>query len=294
MTPPFRRTCLAFVLVTALIGSFAAASAVAQSVTLDGVIHPDSDDTLAFTPDGNTVFFDRSEGPHKTIMVSSRIHGKWTAPRVAGFSGRWFDQDPVVAPDGSYLLFNSDRPVAPGGKPLVQNYFNGGPAPGSNIWRVAFKGAGWSAPVRLSPVINSDVFIDFASIAADGTLYFMRWNNQAKAMHIWRSALRDGTYLTPEFVVLGDPATSTHDPAIAPDQSFMVFDYGKVVGGLGRLSIAFRNGGGWTQPIDLGEAVNADKPWGAHIARDGRAAYVTGDSGIRRIPLDSWLDHRER
>ncbi|HEY3949560.1 hypothetical protein [Phenylobacterium sp.] len=273
--------------------SAAPAPAASRTVTLDGILHPDSDDTVAFTPDGNTVFFDRSEGPRKMIMVSVRIRGHWSPPRVAGFSGRWFDQDPVVAPDGRYLLFNSDRPATPGGKPLVQDYFRGGPAPGSNIWRVDRKGAGWGAPVRLDDTINSDVFIDFASIAADGALYFMRWDKPTKAMHIWRSALRNGAYLPPEFVTLGDPATSTHDPAVAPDQSFMLFDYGKVAGGLGRLSIAFRRNGGWGPPIDLGDAVNADKPWGAHILPDGRTAYVTGDAGVRRIALDPWLaEHR--
>ena len=33
-------------------------TAAMQKVSLDGVIDQDNDDTLAFTPDGNTVFFD--------------------------------------------------------------------------------------------------------------------------------------------------------------------------------------------------------------------------------------------
>lgn len=36
-------------------------------VTLGGIIHQDSDDTLAFTPDHNTVFFDRSTGRTKPL-----------------------------------------------------------------------------------------------------------------------------------------------------------------------------------------------------------------------------------
>ncbi len=190
----------------------AAAICVATPMTLGGVIHPDSDDTLAFTPDGNAVFFDRSEGPHKTIMVSHRSGKHWSAPQVASFSGHWFDQDPVIAPDGRYMLFDSDRPVVPGGKPLTQDYFVGGRGPGSNIWRVERKGDGWGKPVWLGPVINNDVFVDFASIAGDSTLYFIRWNAKEKAMHIWRSTYRDGKYLPAEMVTLGDPAVSVHDP----------------------------------------------------------------------------------
>jgi len=262
----------------------------AAPVTLAGIIHSDSDDTLAFTPDGNTVFFDRSTGPHKTIMVSHRIGGRWSLPQIASFSGHWFDQDPVVAPDGSYLLFNSDRPTEPGGKALTQNYFVGGEGPGSNIWRVDRTGNGWGEPVWLSPTINSDVFVDFASIASDGTLYFMLWKASEKAMHIWRSQYRGGKYLPPEFVTLGDPAVSVHDPAVAPDQSFIVFDYGKVKGGLGRLCIAFRDGDRWSTPIDFGDALNKDLPWGSHLAPDGHTVYVTGQSGIQKISLDPWLD----
>jgi hypothetical protein len=260
-----------------------------QAVTLDGILHADNDDTLAFTPDGDMVFFDRSEGTHKTIMVAHRIDGHWTAPRVAAFSGRWFDQDPLVAPDGSYLLFDSDRPVRPGAAPLVQDYFVGRRAPGSQIWRVDRQGDGWGQPVWLGPVVNDDVFVDFASVAADGTLYFIRFDPGARVMHTWRSRYHDGHYLPPERAGLGDPAVSTHDPAIAPDQSVIVFDYGKVKGGLGRLCIAFREGDHWGRPIDLGEEINRDLPWGAHLAPDGHTVYVTGQSGIRRFSLQPWL-----
>jgi hypothetical protein len=263
-------------------------------VTLGGIINQDSDDTLAFMPDRNTVFFDRSEGKRKTIMVSHRVKGRWSAPETASFSGKWFDQDPVVAPDGSYLLFNSDRPVKSGGEPLVQNYFSGGPGPGSNIWRVERKGNGWSEPVLLDAMINSDVFIDFASIASDGTLYFMRWDTAARSMHFWRSRYDKGTYSKPEFVTLGDPSESLHDPAVAPDQSFIVFDSGKVKGGLGRLCIAFRDGDHWGTPIDLGDRLNKELPWGSHLDPDGHTVYFTGISGIQRFSLRPWLvAHRQ-
>lgn len=262
-------------------------------MTLGGIIHADSDDTLAFTPDGNTVFFDRSDGPHKTILVSHKINGTWSAPQVASFSGQWFDQDPLVAPDGSYLLFDSDRPVTPGGKPLVQNYFGGGKtAPGANIWKVERKGDGWGEPVWLGPVVNNDAFIDFASLAADGTLYFLRWDVDAKIMRMWRSTYRDGAYLAPVSANVGDPAISIHDPAVAPDQSFIVFDYGKVKGGLGRLCIAFREGDHWSKPLDMGDAINKDIPWGPHLAPDGKTVYYTGQSGIWELSLAQWLPPR--
>jgi len=293
MSNMYRASFAALVLTIAPL-AFAANAVKAEPITLDGIIHADSDDTLAFTPDGNTVFFDRSEGSHKTVMVSHRTNGHWSQPRSASFSGQWFDQDPVVAPDGSYLLFNSDRPVRPGDKRLTQNYFGGVTAPGANLWRVDRTADGWGRPVWLGPTINNDPFIDFPSIAGDGTLYFQRWNAAGKAMQFWRSASKHGEYQTPERVLLGDPAQSLHDPAIARDQSFIVFDYGKVKGGLGRLSIAFREGDRWGEVIDMGAALNEDLPWGPHLAPDGHTLYVTGRSGIGRVSLDPWLDAHRR
>ncbi|MGH8373557.1 MAG: hypothetical protein ACRETO_12610, partial [Gammaproteobacteria bacterium] len=160
-------------------------------------------------------------------------------------------------------------------------------------WKVKRDGESWGKPVWLGPVINNDVFVDFASIAADNTLYFIRRDTHASIMHIWRAQFHDGNYLPPQRAGLGDPGVSAHDPAIAPDQSFIVFDYGKVKGGLGRLCIAFREGDHWSKPFDLGDIVNKDIPWGSHLAPGRDMVYFTGNSGIWRLSLDRWLHRHE-
>jgi hypothetical protein len=66
--------------------------------------------------------------------------------------------------------------------------------------------------------------------------------------------------------------------------------HGNLKGGLGRLCIAFRDGPGWGSPIDLGDILNKDLPWRAHLAPDGHTIYVTGQSGTWQIPLDRWID----
>ena len=38
--------------------------------------------------------------------------------------------------------------------------------------------------------------------------------------------------------------------------------------------------------IDMGDALNKDLPWGAHLAPNGHDVYVTGQGGICRISLD--------
>lgn len=258
-----------------------------QKVALDGIVHPDSDDTLAFTPDGNTVFFDRSEGKRKTIMVSHRVDGHWSAPEVASFSGHWYDQDPTLSPDGAYIVFSSDRPKSQGGKQEFRTV-DGKPRHISNLWKVAREGNHWGKPVWLGPIVNGSLFLVSPSIAADGTLYFIQ-RGKDQAMHIYTSGYRNGKYRPPVRVRLGDPTVSTHDPAIAPDGSFIVFGYGKTTAGLGRLCIAFRKGDHWSQPLDLGDAVNAVGPWGSHVLPDGRTITFTGNSGVYRLSLQQWL-----
>jgi hypothetical protein len=255
-------------------------------VDLGGILNPDSDDTLAFTPDGKFVFFDRSTDTTKFVMVSRRVKGRWSAPEVAPFSGHWFDQNPVVAPDGSYLIFDSDRPASGAGAPLVQSFF-GKQNPGSNLWKVRRLGNHWSEPAWLGPVINDSPFIDSPSIVGDGSVYFLRVDQGA--VHIFRSQYKAGRYLRAERVAIGDPAVTTHDPAVAPDESFMVFDYGKVKNGLGRLCIALREGEHWSKPFDLGEEINRDIPWSPHLAPDHRSVFFTGATHTWSLDLTPWL-----
>lgn len=79
------------------------------------------------------------------------------------------------------------------------------------------------------------------------------------------------------------------DPAIASDQSFIVFDYGRTEGGLGRLSIAFREGGQWSKPVDLGDVVNQQPAWSSHIGRDGDMVIFATATGFYRLSMKPWL-----
>jgi len=254
-------------------------------VTLGTALSYATDDTPVFTRDGNTALFDRQIGAHKTVMIARRVRGVWQQPRVAPFSGRWFDQNPALAPDGSYLLFDSDRPVRPGGAALVQSYF-GRRQPGSNVWRVNRRGTRWGRPVWLGPVVNDGAFVDFPDVVGDGSLYVLKWDRGM--VHLFRSQYRHGRYLPAVRVAIGDDSMPAHDPAVALDESFMVLDYGRVKGGLGRLCIVYRRPGGWSAPLDLGDRVNADLPWGARLAPGGRAVYFTGATKIWRLALGSW------
>lgn len=240
---------------------------------------PGSEDCLNLTPDGNTAIYDLSSGSNNFIVISHRRDGHWSKPEIAPFSGQWSDGDVALSPDGRYAVFVSNRPATPGGAPTSDS--------SGALWRVDREGAGWGEPKRLPDTVNPTVMspksptIATPSIAADGTLYFMKRDEKGQ-LHIFRSAYRDGDYGAAVEQVLGKPADPQLDPAIAPDQSFLVFTSLPAASkGPARMAIAFREGDHWGQPIDLGDAVNADNwPWGPHIAPDGRTLYYVTNRSL--------------
>lgn len=272
----------ALLTLTLFIGASAAADTrqvATPEIFAPGVISgPANEDSVAFTPDGHTVFFDRISWPNAVILESHKIGHVWSEPKIAPFSGQWLDHDPAMSPDGSFLIFTSNRPDTPGGKPLDAVMANGKVQPGSggHLWRVDRKGEdGWGEPVRLPDSVNSSTRTYAPSIAADGSVYFQRPGDDDD-FRLYRSQYRDGAYQAPELVALGDPAAHKLDPAIAPDESFIVFDANYAGKGKpDRLYIAFREGSGWSEPVDLGEGVNVGDPWGSHLGPDNRTLYFS-------------------
>lgn len=251
----------------------------------DSIAGPADDGAAAFTPDGATVYFMRGTDSF-TLMESHRVDGRWSAPQATPFSGRWRDLDPAMAPDGSFLLFVSNRPATPNGSPIGAVHAGKRRAgQGMNLWRVNRHGNGWSAPVRLPDAVNSCSMTFAPSIAADGSIYFIGCAAPDDSFRLMRSTYRDGAYQPPSVVKLGDADAQIRDPAIAPDRSFIVFSIRHDLKQPYRLAIAFHSREGWSAPRDLGDAVNGGKhSMGAQLGPDRRTLYFYSD---RRLPPSS-------
>ncbi|MEP6900085.1 MAG: hypothetical protein ABI870_16285 [Rhodanobacter sp.] len=295
---------------TAIASRDAPPASMAPVIFAAGTIAGDADDgAAAFTPDGATVYFMRGTDG-SALMESHFANARWSKPKVASFSGTWRDLDPAMAPDGSFLLFVSNRPDAPGGKAI--DAIHAGKrrvAQGMNLWRVNRQANGWSAPTRLPDLVNRCSMTFAPSVAADGSIYFIGCADQDDGLHLLRSAYHDGRYAAPETVKLGDADTQIRDPAIAPDRSFIVFSMKQGMQQPYRLAIAFRTRDGWSAPLDLGDTVNGGKhSMGAQLgpdhrtlyfysdrrlpptSRDGAAAWNNGDDHIWQVSLAPWLD----
>lgn len=265
------KSLLALSLATLTFAAAADTATVTPEIVAPGAISSTaSEDCFSMTPDGKLAVFDIANGSSSTIVISRKVQGRWSKPEIAPFSGQWYDHDPAVSPDGRFVIFAAKRPAMAGGEPM------------GGLWRVDRKGDGWGTPWRLPDDVNVSPRIYAPSIAADGSVYFIR-PGEDNILHIFRSQYRDGTYQPAVQQKLGDVTTHQKDPAIAPDESFVVFDTDQ--GGKkdqDRLFIAYKEGDHWSVPQDLGDAVNADNnPWGAHVSADGKTLYFNSDRSIK-------------
>lgn len=260
-----------------------------QPGVISGVLH---DSAPAFTPDGRNVFFGRSVGaglPDPAIYVSHRRgDGSWTTPEIAPFSGRYSDMEPYIAPGGRYMIFVSNRPAEPGGK-VLDGFYNRQAQPGSGgqLWRIDRVGDHWGEPKRLPDLINAGTSIFAPAVAADGSLYFMKPNAETGRFQLFRAqADGAGGYQAPAPLPFSDGSVTTVDPAVAPDESFVIFGAGFKPAKALDMFVAFRAADGrWGRPVHLGEALNAPgSDAEARLSPDARKLYFSSERVSDKAP----------
>jgi Tol biopolymer transport system component len=248
----------------------------------DGIINTAADEYgPAFTPDGKTLYFTRRvsrQGP-EYIYLSRLANGQWSKPEIAPFSGKHFDKEPFVSPDGSKLFFASLRPVNGVEKKNSRDF---------DLWVMEKTARGWGEPKPLPAPINSPNYENYPSVAANGTLYFASVREGGKGQNdLYRARLVNGKYSEAENLgdVINTPGTDA-DPYIAPDESYVIFCSSRPGGlGEGDLYISFNRRGTWTQPRSLGATVNTSEfEYTPLLSPDGKHLFFSRGWGeIYRI-----------
>jgi len=224
----------------------------APAIFAPGVISgPGNDGTPTFSPDGRTLYFYRyGTSPDSAVILESHRTGAgWSKPVAEPFSGPASDRQPALSPDGRTLVYASRRLVPAGpDEPL---------RPVTHLWRVIRTASGWSAPERLPDTVNISDRMHNPSLAANGDLYFTCPTNQPGqnlAWGLYRAAYRNGKYdRAQRLSFIGRDLLDADDPAIAPDQSYLIFGSHGPRAPLGQehLFIAFRAGRSWGPPIQI-------------------------------------------
>jgi len=225
---------------------------------------PGEDRSITFEPGMRTSYFVRRTPATISAAVSVVLethlrNGTWSSPEVAKFSGRYFDADPFVSPDGKTMFFISTRPTSNSGKDKT------------HIWMMHKTADRWSEPENLT-ILNSPGNDAFPTAAANGNLYF--WSDRSESgparLALYRSEFREDGYQPPE--KLPPPLNSEKWPAlqpyVAPDEGYIIFvsagrsDEQIAVGSpayvRGDLYVSFRSKEGlWTTPLHLPEPINS-------------------------------------
>jgi hypothetical protein len=260
-------------------------SGLAPQVFAPGVISsPAHDSAPAFSADGRSVVFGRSSPAASFILMAHRTPIGWSEPVIEPFSGQWLDMEPAMSPDGAYLIFASNRPAIPGGAPVDGEKGESERGKGSNLWRVDRTPSGWGHPVRLPDSINASGSTYAPSVAADGTLYFMRPNPTTRRFQLYEAQLSAEGYGPATPLSFSDGSDTDVDPAIARDKSFLVFGSGRHQKKDIDLFIAFRTESGWSQPLYLGDQINSPSSDAEpRLSPDNRTLYFSSD---RLAPVD--------
>lgn len=270
--------CVSFVVF--LFGQKSENSEKSPKLFAEGVINTSADEyNPAFTPDGKIVFFTRrvDRKGNEAIMFSRFENGKWTTPQIAEFSGKFYDKEPFVSPDGKRIFFASTRP---NGRDEKANF---------DIWMVEKTGSGWSGAKNLGANVNSSGYDNYPSVAADGTLYFASVRGDGrKDNDLYRSRLAGGEYQKAENLGAAINTNTTEaDPFIAPDQSYLIVcsDRPGSESEEGDLYISFNQSGTWTAPQSLGKIVNTTVYEYTPLVFKDKFYFSRGWGDIYEMPL---------
>ena len=241
--------------------------------------------TVSFTPDGKECYLTVESQDYNggTIMVSKLENGKWSTPEAAGIPGSYREIDPLITPDGSKMLFCTNRPINEGDE-VTRNM---------DMWMIERKGKSWGAPKYLGKEVNTEGQDWFPTVTRSGTLYFSPWIGNVSNIHF--SVMKNGVYQKSQ--KLSDQVNSTsldYDPLIAPDESFLIFcsnrpnGYGDV-----DLYICYKQtDGSWSKAKNMGDKINSmGAEFAPTISPDGAYLFFARDKQIYWVSaaiLDSY------
>ena len=166
---------------------------------------------VSFSRDGATVFLTRNAAAKRSRRggrVAARLQlyelrrgigDAWSAPSPVDFADATSnDAHPALAPDGSYMVFVSDRDGGFGGL---------------DLWIVERVGDTWSIPRNLGAAVNTGGNEGFPYLHPDGTLYYATTvageGGASDHLDIVYTRYADGAWATP--VPLGPPFNTPAD-----------------------------------------------------------------------------------
>lgn len=242
---------------------------------------------VSFDPSGEIAIFGRhGDGwSEHTFYLARRTAGGWSDPVVAPFSGGFGDRGARFTPDGTAVVFSSNRPL-PGQDGASRRVYG--------LWTVPYEGSSgdWGEP-RPVPGVGSVAHEIHPSVAGDGTIYFASSREGGLGRSDLYRARPDGdTYLVESLGPTINTEFSEPDVFVDPAGRFIVFSRTDGPGGFGGddLYVSFREGDGWSEPRNLGPEINsAEYEYGPLVSPDGGTLFFTshrnGPADLFQVPV---------
>jgi len=223
----------------------------------------------SFTPDLKEIYFRGQKV--KGISFMQFKNDEWTFPLTVSFSNdEYSDFNPYLSPDGTKLVFASNRSISEDAKLNA----------GCDIFLIKRTKNGWGEPVSFGKKVNSDKIDGCPTITRSGNLYF--FSNREGTNDVYVSRFIDSQYTKSEN--LGYPINTERDecdPFIAPDESYIIVCISGREDCFGKndLYISFKKDKkSWTEPINMGNKINTDaKELFPRVSPDGRYLFFTSN-----------------
>jgi Tol biopolymer transport system component len=244
------------------------------------------DGCITFSSDGKELFYHFGRHGRMVILYMKQESGRWIAPQVASFSGKYRDGEPHFSYDGNKLLFRSTRPLEGRGEPMEH----------TDNWIVERTETGWGEPKNLGPILNSEKNDLYPTLSKSGDLYFA--SNRDEGWDIYISKYEKGEYASP--IKLSNAINSEFgdwDAYLAPDESYMLFGSNGRSDGYGEsdLYISFKKEDGtWTKSENMGSPINTFyREVDPVVSPDGKYIFFRSNRRIHESYSETTLTYDE-
>jgi Tol biopolymer transport system component len=235
----------------------------------------------AYSPDGKSFYFGRSENGKWVLYVTTFDGKTWSTPVHPAFNDTTYSEaDPVFSPDGS-LYYISTRPR--NDEDTIHDY---------DIWWVKEIGGNkWSEPVNMA-IVNSDSNEFYVSFASNRNLYFSSSRQGGYGQEdIYLCQYKGDHYAQP--VNMGEQVNSTgsdHDALITTDEQYLIFSSSGRKDSYGQADLYITkhsSGQKWQEPVNLGKRFNTSTyEYCSYLSPDNQYFFYSSESDVKWIKAD--------